>query len=74
MSSVWDDPELNEEEVTPLPETAPVAAPLPLAAEKLEVLAAQVIEKVAREIVPEIAERLIREQLEKLLQEPEVES
>ena len=74
MSSVWDDPEMSEEEVTPLPETAAVAAPLPLAPEKLEVLAAQVIERVAREIIPEIAERIIREQLEKLLQEPEVEN
>lgn len=73
MSSVWDDPELGEEEVTPLPELAPAAAPLSLEAEKLETLAAQIIEKVAREIVPEIAERLIREQLEILLKENEPE-
>src|SRR5262245_9010798 len=34
MSSVWDDPEVGDEEVTPLPERpAPAAAPLPLEAE-----------------------------------------
>jgi len=73
MSSVWDDPEVGDEEVTPLPELAGVAAPLPLEAKKLESMAAQIIEKVAREIIPEIAERLIREQLEQLMQENDSE-
>jgi hypothetical protein len=70
MSSVWDDPELGEDEVTPLPDVAaPKAEGLPLDAERIEALASEIIERVAREIVPEIAERLIREQLERLLQE-----
>jgi hypothetical protein len=70
MSSVWDDPELGEEDVTPLPDVAaPKAEGLPLAPERLEAIAAEVIERVAREIVPELAERLIREQLERLMQE-----
>ena len=77
MSSVWDDPEINEEEVTPLPDiAAPVQAPaavLPLEAERFEALAAEILEKVAREIVPEIAERLIREQLEVLMSETDSE-
>ena len=73
MSSVWDDPEIGEEDVTPLPELGEASAPLPLAPEKLEVLAAQILEKVAREIVPEIAERLIREQLEILMKENDPE-
>ncbi|HKY62168.1 MAG TPA: hypothetical protein VJR29_02005 [bacterium] len=71
MSSVWDDPELGEEEVTPLPNVAAPQAEtgLPLDPERLEAIAAEVIERVAREIVPELAERLIREQLERLMQE-----
>ncbi|MCE9625583.1 MAG: hypothetical protein K8R69_09070 [Deltaproteobacteria bacterium] len=78
MSSVWDDPEISEEEVTPLPDIAvPVqqapAAVLPLEAERFEALAAEILEKVAREIVPEIAERLIREQLEVLMSETDSE-
>ena len=77
MSSVWDDPEINEEEVTPLPDIAmPASAPaavLPLEPERFEALAAEILEKVAREIVPEIAERLIREQLEVLLTETDSE-
>ncbi|MFO1463225.1 MAG: hypothetical protein U1F66_05570 [bacterium] len=73
MSSVWDDPEIGDEEVTPLPETAAPASPLPLAADRLEALAAQVLEKVAREIVPELAERLIRERLDQLMSENDPE-
>ncbi len=73
MSSVWDDPEIGDEELTPLPEIKAAAEAVPVALEpaKLEALAAQIIEKVAREIVPDIAERLIREQLERLMQEPD---
>lgn len=74
MSSVWDDPEFNDEEATPLPEFAPAAAPeLPLEAERIEALAAEVIEKVTREILPELAERIIREHLDQLLRKDEAE-
>ena len=75
MSSVWDDPEpeqeVDQEEVTPLPSAMPESSALELSPEKLEVITAQVVEKVAREIVPEIAERLVQEHLEKLLRESE---
>ncbi len=60
MSSVWDDPEI-EEEATPLPVAPPPVEALTLNPEQLEVLTAQILEKVAREIVPEIAERVVRE-------------
>jgi len=69
MSTVWDDPELGEEEVTPLPEK-PLAAPeISLNPEHLERLAAEIIERVARQIVPDIAERIIREELARLTAE-----
>jgi hypothetical protein len=71
MSSVWDDPETLEEEITPLPETPAQSAPIGIPPEKLEALTVQVIERVVREIVPEIAERLIREELDRLVNEPE---
>ena len=70
MSSVWDDPELNEadveEEVTPLPEVSSLTPPISLSAEQLERLAVQVIERVVREIVPDLAERIIREEIDRL--------
>jgi hypothetical protein len=67
MSSVWDDPELNDaEEVTPLPEVSPAVPPLELSAEQLERVAEQVIERVVREIVPDMAERIIREEIARL--------
>ncbi|HCU23593.1 MAG TPA: hypothetical protein DF383_01145 [Deltaproteobacteria bacterium] len=63
MSSVWDDPDVNEEdeEVTPLPAQV----------KELETMTAAIVEKVVREIVPELAERLIRAELERLLRETE---
>jgi hypothetical protein len=72
MSSVWDDPEVGEEEVTPIPEIAEAPSSL-LPPEKLETLTVQVIERVVREIVPEIAERMIREELDRLTKEAETE-
>lgn len=73
MPSVWDDPEeVDQEEVTPLPETQESGeAPFTLNPEKLEALTVQVVEKVVREVLPELAEKIIRERLEKLLQEGE---
>ncbi len=70
MSSVWDDPELNEgEEVTPLPEAPAGSASLNLAPERLEQMTAEVIERVVREIVPDLAERIIREEIARLSSE-----
>lgn len=69
MSSVWDDPDL--EEATPLPGQDSGSESLSLPPEKLEALATQILEKVAREIVPELAERLVKEKLEELLREVE---
>ena len=73
MSSVWDDPDVGEEEATPLPELPGNVPPLTLAPEKLEALTIQVIERVAREVVPEIAERLVKQELERLMKETEQE-
>jgi hypothetical protein len=72
MSSVWDDPEIGEEDTTPVPDL-PSAAPLTLAPEKLEALTIEVVERVVREIVPEIAERLVKQELDRLMAEPEAE-
>jgi hypothetical protein len=72
MSSVWDDSDVDLEEVTPVPENEPQGSgSFGLPPEKLESLAVEVIEKVVREIVPELAERLIQEKLEQLLKESE---
>ncbi len=69
MSSVWDDPEVIEDEATPLPMQPMRESSVSIAPEKIENLTVQVIERVVREIVPIIAEKLIRERLEQLLQE-----
>jgi len=72
MSTVWDDPELGEEEVTPLPEIPRQATEISLNPEQLERLASQIIERVAREIIPDIAERIVREEIARLTsEEPE---
>lgn len=73
MSSVWDDPEAGEEEVTPIPVLHQDPVPLAIPPEKLEALTMQVVERVVREIVPEIAERLVKEELERLMKEEESE-
>lgn len=73
MSSVWDDPEVGEEETTPVPQLAEKADPLAIPPEKLEALTMQVVEKVVREIVPEIAERLVKQELERLMKETDPE-
>ncbi len=71
MSSVWDDPQVDQEEVTPLPEGADAVGSVKLSPERLEALATQVIEKVVREVLPEMAERIIRERLDEMLQDSE---
>lgn len=83
MSSVWDDPDTESEEVTPLPQGAETVPDLGIPPEKLETLAIEVFERVAREVIPEIAEkavreivpaiaeRLVKEQLDVLMKESE---